>query len=122
MQAGQIRTTSRAWLRGERRAGSRAARPVVALGALGIASAVGQAWCAAMLLAGALIGPARNTLPLLAGFALLALLLAALSVASDRAAFNAGATARRRLRTDTLSRLLQSGPARLRSQHSGDLT
>ena len=122
MQSGQIRTTSRAWLGGERRAGSRAARPVVLFGALGTATGVGQAWCAAMLLAAALTGQPRDTLPLLAGFALLALSRAALSVAAERAAFNAGAAARRRLRTDALSRLLHAGPALLRTQHTGELT
>jgi ATP-binding cassette subfamily C protein CydD len=122
MQLGQIRTTSRAWLGGERRAGSRAARPVVLFGALGTATGVGQAWCAAMLLAGALTGHVHDPFPLLAGFALLALSRAALSVAAERAAFNAGATARRRLRTDALSRLLQSGPAGLRTQHTGEMT
>ena len=45
---------------------------------------------------------------------------AALSVAAERAAFNAGAAARRRLRTDALSRLLHAGPARLRTQHTGE--
>jgi ABC-type transport system involved in cytochrome bd biosynthesis fused ATPase/permease subunit len=78
-------------------------------GALGTATGVGQAWCAAVLLAAALTGQPRDTLPLLGGFALLALSRAALSLAAERAAFNAGATARRRLRTDALSRLLQSG-------------
>ena len=47
---------------------------------------------------------------------------AALSVAAERAAFNAGAAARRRLRTDALSRLLHAGPAQLRTQHTGELT
>jgi ATP-binding cassette subfamily C protein CydD len=121
MQSDQIRT-SRAWLRGERRAGSRVARPAAVFGVLGTASAVAQAWCAAMLLAGALTGHAGDPVPLLGGFALLALLRAALAIAAERAAFNAGATARRRLRTDALSRLLQAGPARLRTQHTGEMT
>jgi ATP-binding cassette subfamily C protein CydD len=121
MQSDQIRT-SRAWLRGERRAGSRVARPAAVFGVLGTASAVAQAWCAAMLLAGALTGHAGDPVPLLVGFALLALLRAALAIAAERAAFNAGATARRRLRTDALLRLLQAGPARLRTQHTGEMT
>src|SRR6202021_1872107 len=52
----------------------------------------------------------------------LGLLRATLAVAADRAAFGAGAAARRRLRTDALSRLLHAGPAQLRTQHSGELT
>ncbi len=92
------------------------------LSLLGTALAVGQAWCAAMLLAQALAGTTDHTLALLAGFALLALGRAALTLAADRAAFNAGAAARRRLRTDALSRLLHAGPALLRTQHTGELT
>ena len=51
-----------------------------------------------------------------------ALLRAALAVIAERMAFDAGAAARRRLRSDALSRLLQAGPAQLREQHSGELT
>jgi ATP-binding cassette, subfamily C, bacterial CydD len=122
MQSEQSKAATRAWLRGEQRAGSRAARPVVLFGALGTVLAVGQAWCVAMLLADALAARAADTLPLLAGFAALALARAAISVVVESAAFNAGAAARRRLRTDTLSRLLHAGPSRLRTQHSGELT
>jgi ATP-binding cassette subfamily C protein CydD len=122
MQSEHSKTASRAWLRDERRAGSRAGWPVVLSGLLGTGMAVGQAWCAAMLLADALVGQAGDTLALAAGFAGLAVLRAASSVAAERAAFNAGAAARRRLRTDALSRLLHAGPARLRTHHTGELT
>jgi ATP-binding cassette, subfamily C, bacterial CydD len=122
MQSEHSKTASRAWLRDERRAGSRAGWPVVLCGLLGTAMAVGQAWCAAMLLADALAGRAGDALALAAGFAVLAVLRATLSVVAERAAFNAGAAARRRLRTDALSRLLHAGPARLRTHHSGELT
>ena len=118
----QSKAAARAWLRGEQRAGNRAARPVVALGLLGIAMAVGQAWCAASLLAGALTNRPDNPLPLLAGFGTLALLRAGIVAVNDGAAFNLGAVARRRLRTDALSRLLHAGPALLRAQHTGELT
>ena len=122
MQSEHNKTASRAWLRDERRAGSRAGWPVVLSGLLGTGMAVGQAWCAAMLLADALAGRAGDTVALAAGFAALAVLRAALSIAAERAAFNAGAAARRRLRTDALSRLLHAGPARLRTHHTGELT
>lgn len=112
----------RAWLRSEQRVGGRAARPVALLGLLGTAMAVGQARCAALVLAGALSGRGAVNLALLCGFAVLALLRAALSVAANRLAFNAGASARRRLRTDALTRLLHAGPAQLRLQHTGELT
>ena len=44
-----------------------------------------------------------------------------MSYVTERAAFVAGAAARRRLRSDVLSRLLHAGPALLRERHSGDL-
>jgi ATP-binding cassette subfamily C protein CydD len=122
MQSEHSKSASRAWLRDERRAGSRAGWPVVLSGLLGTGMAVGQALCAAMLLADALAGRAGDTVALAAGFAALAVLRAALSIAAERAAFNAGAAARRRLRTDALSRLLHAGPARLRTHHTGELT
>jgi ATP-binding cassette, subfamily C, bacterial CydD len=122
MSSDPSRAAPRAWLRSEQRVGGRAARLVALLGLLGTAMAVGQAWCAAMVLAGALTGRPAANLRLLGGFAVLALLRAALSVAANRLAFNAGASARRRLRTDALTRLLHAGPAQLRSQHTGELT
>jgi ATP-binding cassette subfamily C protein CydD len=116
------KAASRAWLSGEQRAGSRAAWPVVSLGLLGIALAVAQAWCAASVLAGALTNRVGNKLPLLAGFVALALARAGIVAISDRKSFRLGAAARRRLRTDALSRLLHGGPASLRTQHTGELT
>ena len=122
MASEQVKAASRAWLRGEQRVGGRAARPVMLLGLLGIAAAIGQAWCAGSLLAGALIHTDINAALFLGSFALLALLRAALSIIADRAAFGAGAAARRRLRTDALTRLLHAGPSQLRVQHTGELT
>jgi ATP-binding cassette subfamily C protein CydD len=121
MQPRQRTTASHTWLREEQRAGHRVARPVVLLGLLGVATAVGQAWCAATVLTVALTGNGGGTRRWLAGFAVLALLRALLAVAMDHSAFNAGAAARRRLRTDALSRLLHAGPAQLRARHTGEL-
>jgi ATP-binding cassette subfamily C protein CydD len=84
--------------------------------------AIGQAWCAGSVLAAALARQAANAVWLLVAFAALAVLRAALSVAADKMAFNAGAAARRRIRTDALARLLNAGPSQLRVQHSGELT
>jgi ATP-binding cassette, subfamily C, bacterial CydD len=113
---------AKAWLRRETRQGNRAARPAVALGLAGTALAIGQAWCAALVLGAALSGGSADVALALAAFAILALLRAACAVAADRAAFDAGAAARRRLRSDALTRLLHAGPAQLRAQHSGELT
>ena len=122
MVSEQGRAASRAWLRGEQRVGGRAARPVVVFGVLGTLMAIGQAACAAMLLAAALTRSVGNSIMLAAAFAVFALLRAGLAVAADRAAFSAGAAARRRLRTDALSRLMHAGPSQLRVQHTGELT
>src|SRR5579863_7853613 len=122
MVSEQGRAASRAWLRGEQWAGRRAARPVVVFGLLGTFMAIGQAWCAAMVLAAALTRAGGGSFVLLAVFAVLALVRAGLAVAADRAAFSAGAAARRRLRTDALSRLMHAGPSQLRVQHTGELT
>jgi ATP-binding cassette, subfamily C, bacterial CydD len=111
---------ARTWTRQQTRLGGPAARPVVLLGLLSTLLAILQAWCAAEVLAAAL---RHNSLPLAAliGFAVLALLRALLGILSERAAFDAGAAARRRLRSDALTRLLHAGPAILRERHSGDL-
>ena len=119
----ESKTASRAWMREQSRAGRRGTVPVVALGMLGCLLAIGQAGCAGFALQAALMPrPGDNPLKLIAGFAVLAVLRAGLSVAAEHAAFEAGATARRRLRTDALTRLLAAGPALLRGRHSGDLT
>jgi ATP-binding cassette subfamily C protein CydD len=111
---------ARAWTREQTRLGARAARPVILFGLLGTLLALGQAWCMAVVLAAALTGHGVAPLPL-AGFAVLALARAALGYLSELAAAEAGAAARRRLRSDALTRLLSAGPALLRSHHSGDL-
>ena len=117
----QTKTAARLWLRANSKQGRRAAAPVIALGLIGIGSAVAQAYCASSALDAALAG-ASAPVVLLAAFAVLALLRAGLGVLSEGAAFNAGAAARRRLRTDTLTRLLEAGPALLRQRHSAELT
>ena len=109
-----------AWLRQETRNGGRAAFPIVLPTMLGIALAVLQAYCVAAVLAAALRGGAVAW-PL-TGFAIAALLRAGLGFIAERAAFDIGAAARRRLRTDALTRLLHAGPSALRAQHSGELT
>jgi ATP-binding cassette subfamily C protein CydD len=81
---------------------------------------IGQAFAAASVLSAALAGSALDAAGL-AFFAVLSVLRAAVSFLTERAAFTAGAAARRRLRSDAMSRLLHAGPALLRTSHSGDL-
>ena len=115
-------TTSQDWLRQRMRAARREAAPAVALGLLGTMAGIGQAACAALVLQAALAGAglAAAALPL-AVFAALALVRAGLGVLFERAGFNAGAVARRRLRSEALGRMLAAGPALLRRQHSAEL-
>jgi ATP-binding cassette, subfamily C, bacterial CydD len=115
-----VQRAARAWLRQQIRLGRRAARPAIALGLAGTMAAIAQAWCAAAALAAALTGTGR-AVPALIGFASLALLRASLAWLAEEAAARSGAVARRRLRSDALSRLMQAGPALLRERHSGDL-
>ena len=119
-QANSTKTAARSWLRREQRAGSKAARPVLMWHLLGMAAGIGQAFAAASVLAGAFTGSEPEASPL-AVFGVLAVLRAGIAFLTERAAFAAGAAARRRLRSDALSRLLHSGPALLRTRHSGDL-
>jgi ATP-binding cassette subfamily C protein CydD len=87
---------------------------------IGSVLAIGQAFAAASVLTGAFTGAGLDAIALLA-FGGLAVLRAVLSYLTEKAAFTAGAAARRRLRSDALSRLLHAGPALLRGRHSGDL-
>lgn len=115
------RTATRTWLRAQTRLARRGAAPVVACGLVSVIAAIAGAWCAAAALAQALAGKGIATLPLL-GFVVAALVQAGIGILSEHASFEAGAVARRRLRTDALSRLLAAGPAMLRGAHSGTLS
>ena len=119
-QADPTKAAARSWLRREQRAGNRAARPVLILHLIGSVLAIAQAFAAASVLAAAF---AASSVPAygLAVFGILAVARAILSYLTEQAAFAAGAAARRRLRSDALSRLLHAGPDLLRSRHSGDL-
>ncbi|HEY0183839.1 MAG TPA: thiol reductant ABC exporter subunit CydD [Rhodopila sp.] len=118
--AASSKAAARSWLRREQRAGKRAARPVLILHLVGSVLAIGQAFAAAAVLTAAFTGSGLDATAL-AAFGGLAVVRALLSYLTEQAAFAAGAAARRRLRSDALSRLLHAGPALLRGRHSGDL-
>jgi ATP-binding cassette subfamily C protein CydD len=87
---------------------------MVVLGVLGTAAAVGQAWCIARLL-GPALGPPLSSVAAAwrlwaTGFGLFALLRTALAYALERLGFEAGAAARRRLRTGLFVGLFDRGP------------
>jgi ATP-binding cassette subfamily C protein CydD len=114
--ADHTKSAARAWIGAEQWRGFHAARPIVALNLLGTVFSVGQVYLLAAMLSG------RFSWALAAMFVALALGRAGLGYATERLAFRAGAAARRRLRTDLLSRLLAAGPAMLRTRHSAELT
>ena len=111
---------AKAWLRAETRSTRRATSVVMAYGLAGTAAGIGQAGCATLAIAAALAGQAPPILAL-SGFAVFAIIQACAGILSERAAFAVGASARRRLRTDALTRLIAVGPALLRGRHSGEL-
>ena len=119
------------WVRDQVRRARRDGWPVIAYGLAGIAAAIGQAGCAALVLAAALghpsgvLGAAGSASALahaLAIFALLGVARVGLSYMSERAAFSAGAAARRRIRTVALARLLHADIGAARASHSAELT
>ncbi len=107
----------------ERKLGFKAARFAMLLGAGQTIAAIVQALCAAALLAAMLhlrpagLGAAIYVL----GFAASACARAYLQMLAERAGFELGAAARRRLRGTVMSTLLAIGPAVLRAKHSADL-
>lgn len=118
---GDSKRFTAAWLKEQSARGRRRALPVVGLGLAGIAAAIGQAWCAASLLQAGFMHSGAGVARLLAAFAALALLRAAIGVFSEHAAGQAGSAGRRRVRDDVMARLLAAGPVMLRQRHSAEL-
>jgi ATP-binding cassette subfamily C protein CydD len=114
---------TKAWIRAEQKLGKRAARVPILLGAGQVVLGIAQAFCAAQLLA-AVLDAARRGLHVAAyaiAFMIFAGLRGFVQMRAERAAFERGAAARRRLRHSVLSTLLALGPAGLRGKHSAEL-
>ena len=84
---------------------------MVLLGLLGTGAAIGQAWCIARLIEPALGGPSASWRFWAIWFGAFALIRAALAYVLERLGFEAGASARRRLRTSLFVGLFAGGPA-----------
>ncbi len=110
------------WLADNMRKGRRAVRPVVLLGVCATMAGCVQAWCIAQLLAHALDGTASVLWQWAAGFVLAAAARAALGLRSEDLAFEAGAAARRRLRSVAFCRLFAAGPTALHQMPPGTVT
>jgi ATP-binding cassette, subfamily C, bacterial CydD len=111
----EVKTAARAWVKRQLREGRRPARRVIVLTLPGTLLAIVQAFCAASVLTGSAIAAS------LTGFAVAAFLRVGLGYFADRASFAAGAEARRRLRTDTVTRLALARPTLSRARHSAEL-
>ncbi len=104
---------AKAFMSTEMRLARISARRPLLLGLLGVLLGVVQAGCAALVLATALAGGVAWLA--VGGFALAAVLRALAGVMADRLGFDAGAAARRRLRTQALVRVLGAVRARFSS-------
>jgi ATP-binding cassette subfamily C protein CydD len=106
------------WLRQQSAIGRRAASGAIAFGVLGTILAIVQAAAAADLLRALIVPDHQPVLLAVLAFVLAAIGRTIIGVAADGAAFAAGAAGRRRLRSETLNRLLSIGPSLLRQGHS----
>lgn len=117
------KTVMKAWTKAQSRLGRRQAMPVVLLGLALAATAVGQVWCIASVLASVLVpGGEPAVMWPLAGLVVLAIVRAVLQMGSDILAARAGMKARARLRGGVLDAILHGGPGLLRRHHTGELT
>ena len=114
---------TKAWIKAETKLGRRAATLPILSGAAQSVFGIGQAFCAARLLAAVLHLAARDAGVIwpAAGFIILAALRARAQMQAERLGFEAGAAARRRLRNGVLATLLALGPGGLRGKHSAEL-
>jgi ATP-binding cassette subfamily C protein CydD len=109
------------WLRQQSAIGRRVASGAIAFGLLGTILAIIQAAAAADLLRALIMRDDQPVLLAAVIFILTAVGRAAVGALADSAAFAAGAAGRRRLRSETLGRLLSIGPSLLRQGHSAHL-
>src|SRR5579875_13607 len=112
---------AKAWLRQQSALGRRAASGAIAFGMLGTLLAIIQAAAAADLLRALIVRDHQPVLIAAIVFGLAAIGRAVGGALADSAAFAAGAAGRRRLRSETLNRLLSIGPSLLRQGHSAHL-
>lgn len=116
------RSIGQIWLAAQTRAASGRHRRMVALGLIGTAAAIGQAWCIARLLAPALGAPPSRWPLWAAVFAGLAILRVGLAYVLERLGFETGAAARRRLRSSLFGGLFAQGPVATEDLSPGALS
>ncbi|MCB8876204.1 thiol reductant ABC exporter subunit CydD [Acidisoma silvae] len=110
-----------AWLRQQSAQGRKAASGAIVFGLLGTLFGVIQAAAAADLLRALIVRDDQPVLLAAIIFGIAAVLRGLMMMGADAAGFAAGAAGRRRLRSETLNRLLSIGPSLLRQGHSAHL-
>lgn len=108
--ARRVKSAGQIWLAAQARPARRSHTRMVALGLLGTAAAIGQAWCIARLLAPALGGADDQWQLWALTFGLFALGRGVIAYVMERLGFETGAAARRRLRTALFVGLFSGGP------------
>jgi ATP-binding cassette subfamily C protein CydD len=115
---------TKAWVKAEQKLGTKAAFVPIAIGLAQITAGLGQVYCLGHLLACLLVPVFRHRgIPAVYVIFLVifAIARALLLHKSESLAFDRGAAARRRLRSDVMARLLAAGPAGLHGRHSAEL-
>ncbi|MGC5747725.1 thiol reductant ABC exporter subunit CydD [Gluconobacter sp. NFX36] len=112
------KTIAKAWIKAQGRASRSSTSIVVILGLLSTLLGLLQAWALARTLASILTSHSAGAAPAIGMFLLASLLRIGLGVIQEVMASRSSLSARRRLRSEILARILGEGPALLRRQHS----
>lgn len=112
------KTIAKAWIKAQGRASRSGTSVLVILGLLSTFLGLLQAWALARTLAAILTSHLANAPPAVGLFVIVSILRSGLIVLQDVMASKSSLSARRRLRSECLARVLSEGPALLRRQHS----
>lgn len=112
------KTIAKAWIKAQGRASRSSTSIVVILGLLSTLLGLLQAWALARTLASILTSHSAGAPPAIGVFLIASLLRVGLGVIQEVMASRSSLSARRRLRSEILARILGEGPALLRRQHS----
>lgn len=115
------KSITKRWTKAQGKANRAQTAFCTSLGILATFIAIGQGWALASIIAAALTRSVATAIPWMEAYFALAIIRTALAILQEIAAIRAGAAARRRLLRDVLQRITLSGPAILRSQHSGTI-
>nr|WP_294916865.1 thiol reductant ABC exporter subunit CydD [uncultured Neokomagataea sp.] len=115
------KSITKRWTKAQGKANRVQTAVCTSLGILATLIAIGQGWALARLIAATLTQSVSTALPWIESYFALAIFRTLLAVLQEVAAIRAGSAARRRVLRDVLQRITLSGPAILRTQHSGTI-